>query len=151
MKKLSITTCIGLVAALVALVALILFEVSVSTAQGYFDDAYNPLIIALFIGAIVLSLASVALSLFAETTPILAIVKEVLCIGACLCLGFTVGQIIGAIATEFAYTYFSSFNVGTVKEAFMPTACMQALTAVILSLISILGLAIARIFQKSND
>ena len=60
------------------------------------------------------------------------------------------GLTMGAIATEFAYTFFSNFNQGTAKEYFMPTACTEAAIGMVLSVVTVLVAAIANAFNEQR-
>lgn len=149
MKKMSVNTIVNIVAAALLLVGLIVVEISFRTAQGWFDTNYNAAIIALAVGGAVLLLLIAALNITGRGMegPGASLLRTLLSGGACACAGVIVGLVLGAIATEFAYTYFSNFNQGTAKEAFIPTACMQAVAGMIIAVVTILMAAIANIFD----
>lgn len=152
MKKLSGNTIVNMIAAALLLVTLILVEVSFQTAQGWFDTNYNPLLIALAIIGIVLLvvIAGLNISGIGANSKAISIVKMLLSVGACACAGMLFGLTLGAIATEFAYTFLSNFNQGTAKEAFMPTACIQAAVGMVLSVITIIVAAVANAFNDKK-
>lgn len=151
MKQKSIVgTVFTCLATVLAIIALIVFEVSIKTAQGYFDDAQNGGIIALFIVAIVFGLGSTVLRMIdvpAFSKKLQDMLGYVLLVISVLCLGYAIGMIVGAIATEFAYTYFSDFNIGTIKENFIPTALTQAITASAMTIVAILLATVANAFD----
>lgn len=153
MKKISGNSVMNIIAAVLLLVTLIVVEVSFQTAQGWFDTNYNPAIIALAIGGIVLLLAIAVLNItgIGSSSQAVSLLKAVFSAGACACAGVIVGLVLGAIATEFAYTFLSNFNQGTAKEAFMPTACIQAVAGMIISIVTILAAAAANAFATEND
>lgn len=149
MKKMSGNTIVNIAASILLLVSLIVVEVSFQTSQGWFDTNNNPLIIALAVLGIVLLLAIAVLNLTgvgAESRAV-SVLKMLCSAGACACAGVIFGLVLGAIATEFAYTFFSDFNDGTPKEYFMPTACTQAVVGMVLSVITILAAAAANAFD----
>ncbi len=144
-----ITSCL---AALIFLAAFIFIEVSFQTAQGWFDSYMHPWIIGLSILGIAL-LICVALLTFlgvGSGSSMMTLAKTIAVAGACTCAGLIFGMTLGAIATEFAYTFLSNFNQGTAKEAFMPTACKQAIVGMILSVISIIAAAISNAFDAKQ-
>lgn len=150
-KKLNAGAWIVIVAAVLMLVATILFQVSVGTSQQYFDTASNGGIIALDVVGIVLALAAVVVSQIRSEeghSKATALVIDVLLIGACICVCATVGMMVGSIATEFAYTFLSDFNVGTVKETFMPQALTQAVAAIVIVLVAFIVTCIGGWFIK---
>lgn len=150
-KKLNAGAWIVIVAAVLMLAATILFQVAVDTSQQYFDLASNGGIIALDVVGIVLALAAVVVSQIRSEeghSKATALVIDVLLIGACICVCATVGMMIGSIATEFAYTFLSDFNVGTVKETFMPQALTQAVAAIVIVLVSFIVTCIGGWFIK---
>ena len=153
MKKMSGTTVMNIIAAILLLVTLIVVEISFQTAQGWFDTNYNPAIIALAVGGIILLLAIAALNITGAggDSQVVSLLKTLFSAGACICAGVIVGLVLGAIATEFAYTFLSNFNQGTVKEAFMPTACIQAVAGIVISVVTILAAAAANIFDAKKD
>lgn len=150
-KKIGIGSILSIASAALFIVALILFEVSMGTAQGYFDGNQNGAFIALLLIAVVCGIGSAVLkfieipALAQKTQEMLAFILAVV---ACLCGGYAIGLVIGAIATEFAYTYFSDFNVGTIKEQFIPTALTQALASIVLLIVSIIVSAVANAFGE---
>lgn len=152
MKKMSANTLVNIIAAVLLLVTLIVVEISFQTAQGWFDTNYNPLIIGLAIGGMVLLLAIAALNMTGAggESQAVSLLRTLLSAGACACAGVIVGLVLGAIATEFAYTFFSNFNEGTAKEAFMPTACVQAVVGMVISIVSILVASIANVFDVES-
>lgn len=152
MKKMSANTLVNIIAAVLLLVTLIVVEISFQTAQGWFDTNYNPLIIGLAIGGMVLLLAIAALNMTGAggESQAVSLLRTLLSAGACACAGVIVGLVLGAIATEFAYTFFSNFNEGTAKEAFMPTACVQAVVGMVISIVSILVAAVANVFDVES-
>ena len=152
MKKLSGNTIVNVIAAVLLLVTLILVEISFKTAQGWIDTNYNPLLIALAILGIVLLVAIAGLNIggIGAESKVISIVKMLLSAGACACAGVILGLTLGAIATEFSYTFLSNFNQGTVKEAFMPTACIQAVVGMALSVITIIVAAVANTFNDKK-
>lgn len=150
-KKLNAGAWIVIVAAVLMLAATILFQVAVDTSQQYFDLASNGGIIALDVVGIVLALAAVVVSQIRSEeghSKVTALVIDVLLIGACICVCATVGMMIGSIATEFAYTFLSDFNVGTVKETFMPQALTQAVAAIVIVLVAFIATCIGGWFIK---
>lgn len=149
MKKLNAGAWIIIVAAALMLVATILFQVSVGTSQQYFDTSTNVGIIALDVVGIVLALAAVILSAVkGQKNKVTVFVMDLLLIVACVCICATVGMMVGSIATEFAYTYLSNFNVGTVKETFIPQALTQAIAAIILVVVSFIVTCVGGWFIK---
>ncbi len=153
MKKMSGNTVMNIIAAILLLVTLIVVEISFQTAQGWFDTNYNPAIIALAVGGIILLLAIAALNITGAggDSQAVSLLRTLFSAGACACAGVIVGLVLGAIATEFAYTFLSNFNQGTVKEAFMPTACIQAVVGMVISVVTILAAAVANIFDAKKD
>lgn len=150
MKKVGIGFCVGAVAAVLAIVSLIVFEVSVSTAQGYFDMSHHGMTIALFVFGAVFIAASALLS-FLKPAKVLVCAKTVLIVAGCMCLGYVIGEIVFAIATEFAYTYASNFNVGTAKENFIPNALTQSIVSIVLTALAMIVAAVSGAFGKSSD
>ncbi len=153
MKKMSGNTIANIVAAVLMLITLIVVEVSFQTAQGWFDMNSNPIIIALAVIGIVLLLAIAVLNITGIGGDGIAVsaLKTVFSAGACACAGVIVGLVLGAIATEFAYTFLSDFNKGTPKEYFMPTACIQAVAGMAISFVTILAAAAANAFDAKKD
>ncbi len=149
-NKSVVGTVIAGLTSVLALVSLIVFEVSIKTAQGYFDDAQNGGIIALLIVAAVFGLFSMLLRIV-EVTVLSAKAQDmlgyILLAATALCLGFAIGMIVGAIATEFAFTYFSDFNIGTQKEYFIPAALTQAIVAVVMAIVAIVSATVANAFD----
>lgn len=143
----------NIIAAILMLITLAVVEISFQTAKGWFDTNYNPVIIALAVGGILLLLAIAALNITGAggNSQVILLIKTLLSAGACACAGVIVGLVLGAIATEFAYTFFSNFNQGTAKEAFMPTACIQAVTGMVISVVTILAAAAANMFDAKKD
>lgn len=153
MKKMSGNTIVNIAAAVLLLISLIVVEVSFQTSQGWFDTNNNPMIIALAVLGILLLLVIAALNLLgigAESRAV-SLLKMFLSAGACACAGVIFGLVLGAIATEFAYTFLSDFNDGTPKEYFMPTACTQAAAGMILSVTAILAAAAANAFDEQKS
>lgn len=152
MKKMSVNTIVNLVAAIVLVVSLIMIEVSFGTAQGWFDTNYNPLILFLAILGILLLLAVAGLNIagIGKENGVVSLLKLFFSVGACACAGVIFGLVMGAIATEFAYTFFSDFNKGTPKEHFMPAACTQAVLGMILCLVTIVAAAAANAFDEQR-
>lgn len=153
MKKMSGNIVMNIIAAILLFITLIVVEISFQTAQGWFDTNYNPAIIALAVGGIIFLLAIVALNItgVGRDSQLISLLKTLLSAGACACAGVIVGLVLGAIATEFAYTFLSNFNQGTAKEAFMPTACTQAVAGMVISVVTILVAAAANIFDAKKD
>ena len=153
MKKMSGNTVMNIIAAILLLVTLIVVEISFQTAQGWFDTNYNPAIIALAVGGIILLLAIAALNITGAggDSQAVSLLRTLFSAGACACAGVIVGLVLGVIATEFAYTFLSNFNQGTAKEAFMPTACIQAVAGMVISVVTILAAAAANIFDAKKD
>lgn len=150
-QRLNAGTWIVIVAAVLMLAATILFQVSIGTSQQYFNTSSNGAIIALDVVGIVLAVVAVVLSMVRTEeghSKIVAFIIDVLLIGACICVCATVGMMIGSIATEFAYTYLSDFNVGTVKETFMPQALMQAVAAIVIVLVAFIAACVGGWFIK---
>lgn len=143
MKKLGASLYVSAVAIVLAVVSLIMFRVAMGTSQGYFDAGYSGITTTLIVLAVVFIAASAGAALLKAGGAILQVVQTVLSVGACLCLGYAVGCVIGAIATEFAYTYFSNFNVGTIKETFIPGACTQAIVSIVCSIAAIFAVAVS--------
>lgn len=153
MKKMSGNTIVNIAAAVLLLISLIVVEVSFQTSQGWFDTNNNPVIIALAVLGILLLLVIAALNLLgigAESRAV-SLLRMFLSAGACACAGVIFGLVLGAIATEFAYTFLSDFNDGTPKEHFMPTACTQAAAGMILSVTAILAAAAANAFDEQKS
>ena len=152
MKKLSGNTIVNVIAAVLLAVTVVLIEVSFQTAQGWFDTNYNPLLIVLAIAGIVFLLVIVEMNLkgIGAENKAVSILKLLLSAGACACAGMIFGLTMGAIATEFAYTFFSNFNQGTAKEAFMPTACTEAAIGMILSVVTVIVAAVANAFNEQK-
>jgi hypothetical protein len=151
--KLNANAVLSFCAAVLAIVTLIIVEVSFTTAQGWFDsDMVNGGIIALAIVAAILAAANGVISLLGlfEDNLVAKIIKNVALVGACLCLGFIVGLTLQAIATEFAYTFFSEFNIGTVKESFMPTACIQAVVGIVFAVVTLLVTGTTAAFERKK-
>lgn len=149
MKKLSVNTILNILAAVGMLVSLIVIEISFHTAQGWFDTNKNPMLIGLAAAGILLLGAVIVLNTLGigSENKLLAIIKTVFSAGACACAGVVFGLVLGAIATEFAYTFFSDFNKGTVKEYFMPQACTQAVVGMVLAVAAIAAAAAANGFE----
>ena len=150
-QRLNAGAWIVIVAAVLMLVATILFQVSIGTSQQYFDVSTNGGIIALDVVGIILAVAAVIVSTFGSEegqSKIVALIIDVLLIGSAICICATVGMMIGSIATEFAYTYLSDFNVGTVKETFMPQALMQAVAAIVIVLVAFIAACVGGWFIK---
>ena len=103
MKKMSGNTVMNIIAAILLLVTLIVVEISFQTAQGWFDTNYNPAIIALAVGGIILLLAIAALNITGAggDSQVVSLLKTLFSAGACACAGVIVGLVLGAIATEF--------------------------------------------------
>ena len=152
MKKLSGNTIVNIIAAVLLLVTLILVEVSFQTAQGWFDTNYNPLLIALAVLGIVLLVLIAGLNITGTgaDSKVVSNVKMLASAGACACAGMIFGLTMGAIATEFAYTFFSNFNQGTAKEYFMPTACTEAAIGMVLAVVTVLVAAITNAFNEQR-
>lgn len=153
MKKMSGNTIVNIAAAVLLLIALIVVEVSFQTSQGWFDTNNNPMIIVLAVLGILFLLVIVVLNLLGAGTEnsAVSLLKMFLSAGACVCAGVIFGLVLGAIATEFAYTFFSDFNKGTPKEFFMPTACIQAVAGLVLSVITILAASAANVFDGQKE
>lgn len=153
MKKLSGNSVVNIIAALLLLVCIIVVEVSFQTAQGWFDTNNNLFIILLAVVGIVLLLANVVINILqiGKENPAVSIIKFVFSLGACVCAGIIFGLVLGAIATEFAYTFLSDFNEGTAKEYFMPTACTQAVAGMVLSVVTIVAAAAANAFNEYKE
>lgn len=150
-KKLNAGAWIVIVAAVLMLVATILFQVSIATSHQNFAMGSNGGIIALDVVGIVLALAAVVVSQIRSEeghSKATALVIDVLLIGACICVCATVGMMIGSIATEFAATYFSDLNVGTDKENFIPQALTQAMTAIVIVLVAFIAACVGGWFIK---
>lgn len=152
MKKLSGNTIVNIIAAVLLLATLILVEISFQTAQGWFDTNYNPLLIVLAIAGIVFLLVIVGMNLkgIGTENKAVSILKLLLSAGTCACAGMIFGLTMGAIVTEFAYTFFSNFNQGTAKEIFMPTACTEAAIGMILSVVTVIVAAVANAFNEQK-
>lgn len=150
MKKLSVNTIINIVAAVLLLASLIVVEVSFKTAQGWFDTNDNILIIVLSIIGMVLLMSIAVLNItgIGADSKAISILKTFFSASACACAGVIFGLVMGAIATEFAFTFFSDFNDGTPKEHFMPAACMQAVTGMVLSIVVIFTASVANVFDE---
>lgn len=146
-------TVMNIIAAFLMLITLIVVEISFRTAKGWFDTNSNPAIIALAVGGILLLLAIAVLNITGAggDSKAVSLIKTLFSAGACACAGVIVGLVLGAIATEFAYTFFSNFNQGTAKEAFMPTACIQAVAGMVISVVTILAAAAANMFDAKKD
>lgn len=153
MKKISSNTIANIIAAGLMLITLIVVEISFQTSQGWFDLSNNPAIIALAIVGILLLLVIVVLNItgIGKDQKWVNPLKILCSTGACACAGVIVGLVIGAIATEFAFTFLSNFNEGTVKEHFMPTACIQAVVGIVISVLTILAAAIANAFDTKKE
>lgn len=149
MKKLSVNSILNVIAAVLLLVSLIVIEISFHTAQGWFDTNKNPVLISLAAVGILLLGAVIVINILGvgSENKVLSVIKTVFSAGACACAGVIFGLVLGAIATEFAYTFFSDFNKGTVKEYFMPQACTQAVAGMILSVAAIAAAAAANGFE----
>lgn len=149
MKKLSVNSILNVLAAVLLLVSLIVIEISFHTAQGWFDTNKNPVLISLAAVGILLLGAVIVINILGvgSENKVLSVIKTVFSAGACACAGVIFGLVLGAIATEFAYTFFSDFNKGTVKEYFMPQACTQAVAGMILSVAAIAAAAAANGFE----
>ena len=145
MKKLSVNTILNLIAAAIMMVSLVVIEISFHTAQGWFDTNKNPMVIGLAVVGILLLGAVIVLNILGcgAGNKVLSVIKTLCSAGACACAGVIFGLVLGAIATEFAYTFFSDFNKGTVKESFMPRACTQAVAGMVLAVVSIIAGAAA--------
>lgn len=139
----------NVLAAVLLLVSLIVIEISFHTAQGWFDTNKNPVLISLAAVGILLLGAVIVINILGvgSENKVLSVIKTVFSAGACACAGVIFGLVLGAIATEFAYTFFSDFNKGTVKEYFMPQACTQAVAGMILSVAAIAAAAAANGFE----
>ena len=138
---------------IMAIASLVIYNISVASAKGYFSDNYDQMISTLSI----LSIAFIALSCLISlpkakgtTAKVMNTVKTILTVATCLCLGYVVGCIVGAIANEFAFTYFSDFNIGTVKENFIPGALTQAMIAIVLAILAIIVNEASNLFKKNN-
>ena len=153
MKKVSGNTIVNIAAAILLLITLIVVEVSFQTAQGWFDESNHTAILILGIAGILLLLAAVVLNMtgIGSGSAGISVLKMLLSVGACVCAGVIFGLVMGAIATEFAYTFFSDFNKGTAKEYFMPTACTQAVTGMVLSVVTIIAAAAANAFTEKKN
>lgn len=153
MKKMSGNTIVNIAAAVLLLIALIVVEVSFQTSQGWFDTNNNPMIIVLAVLGILFLLVIVVLNFVGAEVEnsAVSLLKMFLSAGACACAGVIFGLVLGAIATEFAYTFFSDFNKGTPKEFFMPTACIQAVAGMVLSVITILAASAANAFDGQKE
>lgn len=152
MKKLSGNTITNIVAAILLLASLIIVEVAFNTSQGWFDTNSNPVIIVLAVLGILFLIVSAGLDMRANSADngIVSLVKIFLSVGACVCAGIIFGLVMGAIATELAYTFFSDFNKGTPKEYFMPTACTQAIVGMVLTIVTIITTAAANAFSEKK-
>lgn len=153
MKKVSGNTIVNIAAAILLLVTLIVVEISFQTAQGWFDESNHTAILILGIAGILLLLAAAVLNMtgIESGSAGMSVLKLFLSVGACICAGVIFGLVMGAIATEFAYTFFSDFNKGTAKEYFMPTACMQAVAGMALSVVTIIAAAAANAFTGKKN
>ena len=152
MKKLSGNTIVNIVAAVLLLISLIIVQISFKTAQGWFDTGNNEIIIVLAVLGIAFFLAIVVLNITgagAESKGV-SLLKMFLSAGACACAGVVFGLVLGAIATEFAYTFLSDFNKGTAKANFMPAACKQAAAGMVLSVAAIIAAAAANAFNEQK-
>ena len=149
MKKLSGNTIVNIVAAVLMLISLIIVQISFKTAQGWFDTGNNEIIIVL---GIAFFLAIVVLNITGAGAEIkgVSLLKMFLSAGACACAGVVFGLVLGAIATEFAYTFLSDFNKGTAKANFMPAACKQAAAGMVLSVAAIIAAAAANAFNEQK-
>lgn len=150
MKKMSGNTIVNIAAAILLLASLIVVEVSFKTAQDWFDTNNNGIIIVLAVLGIVFLLVIAGLNITGTgaESRVVSLIKVFLSAGACACAGVIFGLVMGAVATEFAYTFFSDFNKGTPKEYFMPAACTQAVAGMVLSIITIIAASAANAFDS---
>ena len=153
MKKISMNSVLNILAAVLLAVSLIVIEVSFQTAQGWFDTNKNPLLMVLAVGGILLLAAVTALNILGTggENKVISVAKTVCSAGACACAGVVFGLVLGAIATEFAYTFFSDFNKGTVKEYFMPQACTQAIAGMVLAVVAMIAAIAANGFEPRKS
>lgn len=141
----------SIVAAVIMLASLIITEVSFQTAQGWFDDeAVNVYIIALAVLSMGLMIGYLVITIrgIKAKNNLFKVIKDVLAAAGAACMGVIAGLTIGAIATEFAYTFLSDFNTGTAKAEFMPTACIQAGVGIVLALVAILIVTIGGFIKE---
>lgn len=152
MKKMSGNTIVNIMAAVLMVISLIVVQISFKTAQGWFDTGNNTIIIVLAVLGIALLLVIAILNVAgigAESKGI-SLLKMFLSTGVCACAGIIFGLVLGAIATEFAYTFLSDFNKGTAKANFMPAACTQAVAGMVISVIAMIAAAAANAFNEQK-
>lgn len=152
MKKMSGNAIVNIVAAVLMLISLIVVQISFKTAQGWFDTGNNRYIILLAVLGMALVLVNAILNIggIGRESKVVSLLKMFFSVGACACAGIIVGLVLGAIATEFAYTFLSDFNKGTAKANFMPTACTQAVAGIVLSVVAMIAAAVANAFNEQR-
>lgn len=154
-KKQSVSFYISIISCGFALAGMIVFLAAMGTSKFNFKEQFTGWIITLSIFSILLLLLSLnitpQLKLHINAGKLANVSQMMALASACAALGGAAGLIVNAIAVEFAYTFFSSLYVGTVKADFMPAACRQAIAAIFLFGVALILVCLAGLFISKKD